>query len=487
MTFPFPFIGTSSPAAPGDLDDYFSNIGGTSPFYGQVLSPPALYDSASDTTWIAWESMVNGFRAQQITGLDHATGYWSEITGVGISSLVDDDHGNPAICLDHEGHMHAFYGSHNAVTNSESRHSSTQWPISGAAGEGSLWAIRAPVAGAIHTYPKPNLVGTVLYVFFREGSGSNGRYHTLYKTTALADGVATWDTAKRVIDFGATTRVYTGSHFVIGTEIHFLASLGNDGDTLREHVYYFIYETADGSLKNWDKSVSTASGSLPISLATANTSYRIVNTGGNHTDIHALCFDTTGNPHVVYIDGTGTSFDLKHIKVTAGVWSSAVTVETIVGLSGVGHIAVIELVALSGDRVELFYPLDSLAAWDRGGDMMRRERSAAGVWGTAQTVLEADSYALGRPFAVLNGRTEARVIFCEIAQDSLDASGGDLRSFVWGSGGLIPYQAAPDVPVVTTPDGAILLSGDAQSGTDKLLTSGDMQSGTDKLQQSIEV
>lgn len=30
----------------------------------------------------------------------------------------------------------------------------------------------------------------------------------------------------------------------------------------------------------------------------------------------------------------------------------------------------------------------------------------------------------------------------------------------------------------------ILLSGDAQSGTDKLLLSGDAQSGTDKLEQS---
>lgn len=37
----------------------------------------------------------------------------------------------------------------------------------------------------------------------------------------------------------------------------------------------------------------------------------------------------------------------------------------------------------------------------------------------------------------------------------------------------------------TTPDGALLLSGDAQSGTDALQTSGDEQTGTDVIQTSV--
>ncbi|RVA08572.1 VWA domain-containing protein [Mesorhizobium sp. M7A.F.Ca.US.002.01.1.1] len=41
------------------------------------------------------------------------------------------------------------------------------------------------------------------------------------------------------------------------------------------------------------------------------------------------------------------------------------------------------------------------------------------------------------------------------------------------------------VTVSSTPDGALLLSGDAQSGTDALRLSGDAQSGTDRLQTSI--
>jgi hypothetical protein len=47
-------------------------------------------------------------------------------------------------------------------------------------------------------------------------------------------------------------------------------------------------------------------------------------------------------------------------------------------------------------------------------------------------------------------------------------------------------SGTPSPPPESDPDGAELLSGDMQSGTDALLTSGDMQSGTDVIQTSIE-
>lgn len=451
-----PFLWTGeffggSVAAGSDLDDFFSDDGATVPWYGNSVNPPALYDSGSDTSWFAWEGWNGSARVVETVGLDHATGYWSEIVAAGVSPLVDDDHGNPAICLDDDGHLWAFYGGH----ASDLLISSTRWAVTGAPGDGSMWAVRAPIAGD-YSYPHPVVVGSTIYLFMRDDTTTTRRKIGLSTITPSA-GVGTPSAPTEIVDFGASTWAYLGTAFKVGTDIHFVVTKADDGDTIREHVYYFVYKTATGAVENHNSSVSIASGSLPVDLAEANADFRLfAHSGGNGGSTPALCIDTSGDPHVLFSDGSGSSYALKHIKRTAGSWSSPVTVATLD--AQFGSFAV---VPLSGGRVEAWYGLDPGSLWGRDGNMTRRERSSASVWGGAQTILAAGPNALSRPAMVLNGHADARVVFCEVAEDDLDASAGGLRTYVYGAGGLIPYEAAPDGPISSSADGNELREDDS--------------------------
>jgi hypothetical protein len=441
------------PAGPtGSSGEFFADNGANQPVGGVAYGTSALYDAG--LTWVAWESWNGTTRIPEVTGYEHATGYWRDLTAVGISPLVDDDHGPPAICLDYEGHLHAFYGSH----GTEQRHSSSMEPISD---DSSRWQVNPAIAGE-YTYPHPVSVGSNIHLLMRKHvSASTKMPLVLRSTTALAAGVATWGSEVTLVDFDTDSRFYMGSVEKVGTDIHIIATRGYWTDTVREHVYYFIYDTVTGAVKNHDASTTVASGSLPVTETQANTSFRIFTHGGGNDDggAPALCFDTNGDPHVLFKDGTGSSYAVKHIMRSAGVWSSPVTIATVDNRFNCPV-----LVQLSGARVEAWYPLDPGGSFTRFGNMVRRERSSAGAWGSELTILTAGSDGLGNPMPVLGGQAVARVVFCEALDSPLDAAAGDLRTYLYGTSGLIPYVATPEPSNSGTADGKEL----REDGDDEL-------------------
>ncbi len=425
------------PATPylNGLDAYFSNVGATQPQIGPAIFPSALHDSANDLTWFGWEGWTGNNRAAYIAGYDHSTGYWSAVTGAGSVPLIDDDHGIPALCLDDEGHLHVFHGSH----NTNQLHSSTIVPIAGASMSG-LWRIN-PVLTGEYTYPHPVAMGSDIYLLLRKTiSAQTKRPLVVYKTATLVAGVATWGSEITLVDFDTDSRFYMGTVLKSGTDIHIIATRSNEADTFREDIYYFIYKTATGAVTNHDGSYSVASGSLPVTLANADANCRIFTHGGANDDggAPALCFDTNGDPHVIFKDGTGSSYAVKHIKKTSGSWSSPVTIATVDNRYNCPVLA-----PLAGGWVEAWYALDPLSAFTRFGNIVRRLRSPAGSWGAEQTIVEADLIGLGNPTIVLDGDPTARIVFSECLDSPLDSGAGDLRSYVYGDGGLIPYVAAP--------------------------------------------
>ncbi len=422
---------------PETVAEYVSNIGASQPVIGPAVYPASLYDSGSNMTWLAWESWNNA-RIPQVAALDHDTGYWTDITDAGLTTLVDDDHGTPALCLDDEGYLHCFHGSH----NTDQRHSSSRWAVAGAAGAGSLWRINDVLTG-FYTYPHPVLVGSDIYLLLRAYVAASPNYTlVLRKTATLVAGLATWNAEITLVNFGVNTRFYVGSVEAVGTDIHIVATKADATDTLRENVYYFVYDTVTGAVKNHDASSSVASGSLPVTLAQADANFKLFDHAGSNDDggTPALCFDTSGDPHVLFKDGTASSYAVKHIKRTAGVWDSPVSIATVDSRYNCPV-----PVALSSGRVEAWYPLDPLTLFTRFGNMVRRERSAAGVWGGEETIVTAGAIGLGNPSPVMDGHTNARVLFCEAIDDAADASAGDLRLYLWGHTGLIAYRQAADV------------------------------------------
>lgn len=417
---------------PGDQNDYFINNGATTPIYGVASYPSALYSSALDKTFFAWEAWFNSRRETYVMALDHATGYFSEPEFVWPNSLSNDDHGAPVICLDDENHLHAFYGSH----ASDQFHSSTRYAWDGTPDGGPKWKTRTTFTSGDFTYPKPFMVGSTMNLLLRETINASTKMPLVrFATTALVAGVATWGSKVTLIDWGSDSRVYAGNGVLIGTDFHIVATKADWLDTIREHVYYFVLDTTTGNIENHDGSVVILAANLPVDLSESNADFRLfTHSGGNEGIIPALAFDTNGDPFVAFADGTGTAFDIKVIKRTSGTWGSPETVDT----TDFEH-NLVAIGQLPSEEMELFYTLDPGTDWARGGDMMRKVRSAAGVWGSAQMVLAATDFALNVPSIVQNGDSLARVVFTEQKQVFTDPAVGELRVYVWGSDGLIPY------------------------------------------------
>jgi hypothetical protein len=424
----------------GYLQGYVASDGATTPMYGAVHSS-AFYDAGLNKTFMSWEAWT-GRRTQRVTILDHDTGYFSEREGFGVSAMADDSHGNVgSLLLDHEDYLHAFYGAHADLTPN-TKHSVTRWPIDGTELAGSHWSIEPDIAGD-YTYPHAVMVGSTMYLMVRDTDVAGTRMPpVLHTTTALSGGVATWSAGTTLVDLGADHRFYQGTTRVVGTDIHFVAAKADYGDTSRAHVYYFVYDTVTGALSNHDKSFSVASGSLPMTAADANTNCRVfIHPGGNDGNTPSMAFDTNGDPFIAVSNGSGASFDITVMKRTGGVWGAeeaAATTDYRYNNYAIGP--------LPGGKMEILYENDPGALWGRGGNIMRVERSAAGVWSTPEMILEATDFALGQPGAVRDAHIRARFVFCEIKQNDNDATAGGLKIYLWGSRGLIPYSQEPEDP-----------------------------------------
>jgi hypothetical protein len=256
---------------------------------------------------------------------------------------------------------------------------------------------------------------------------------------------------KTLIDFdtGSGGRVYASYVRLNGSNIEFCASNADAGDTLRQHVYYFRYIVSTGALENLSAGVSTASGSQPISLSTANTSYREkTSSGSNGTGGVAWCRDSNNYLHIFYGDDTTDPFDLKHNWHNGTAWQGETTVCTVdaKGLTG-GSGGFVDdwcLVA-NGATVEAYYPANNNGGFTgRGGDDIAR-KIWNGSWGSEVLVLEGDEVkALGHPDPVRNAHDDFRVLFNELSQDVLLQSADTFKRYFLGDSGYLEWPAPSD-------------------------------------------
>lgn len=439
--------------------------GATIPFTAAATYPAAFYDSTGDRTWISWE----GFDTERVVYVqtyDHANGRWEKRYEISRDTLTDDSHGTPALCMDHEGYVHCFFGSHN---------SPCKYAVTTSARDPSGWAAGGDI-GSVVTYPHPAMVGSTMYLFFRSNTT---RYWTRYKTTALSGGMAVWGSPQNVADFGASNRFYQDQCQVVGTDIHFGATQSNSADSTRGDVFHFVYDTTDDSVRNTSGAVSTATGSQPVSLATANASYRVVNQGGVNGGGMAFCVTPNGDMHFAYINDSTNPLDVYYTTNTGSGWSTPTVITTAVGqtaTASAGKVAM-GLVPRSDSSIELWYTDDDAGDFTRGGDMMRLVRSAAGSWGSEQTILEAGAQPLDQPMVVRDADDKILVFFTEIADGDTDADAGGLQIYAYGDNGFAPGTAPQFIsgPTITQPDGFY--------GTGDTLTASNLHSGTSETYQ----
>jgi len=430
--------------------------------WNMTQSPSALYVASLDKTFVAWCAVgLAGDKASQIAAFDHATETWSRRYNAGNYTLANDDHGHPALCRDADGYFHLFYGSHASTQHLSS---------SNAPNDITAWTQHAALSGT-QTYPHPVVISGVIYLFLRNDAVSTRR-QMLVRTATVAAGVPTFGASTNIIDFDADSRVYTSEAHVVGSDVHFACTRADGNDTARQHIYYFVYKTATGAVENHDGGVSVASGSLPVSLATANASFRLIDYGSDKGEVPSLAFDSSGNPHIQYIQGSDPTYSLLHIAKISGAWTSPATVASITDQvpgsgTGQGFVDIHGLVAGASGTMQSWYQNDD-------GDKLRRIRSAAGVWAEEELILAADTLRLMGQQAVRDADSSFRSLFSEVSTSSTDAGAVAGKRYAFGDDGplnfAMPAAGSDDALWTSVP---IMLGFEHRDGSTRIINESD--------------
>lgn len=409
-------LGVAGGVVPGDLADYFANVGATRNFYGLATYPAVIHDSTGITRAF-FEAWSGSKRVMRTISYDHSSGLFGQMRGLMIGALTNDEHGVPSGCEDHQGYIHVFGSSHSSALYhvvSDAAVSSDADPTYSISG----------TLGTAYSYPKPVAVNSGITLLARTYTGGSNYPAIIRKTTALSGGVATWGSETSWVDFGASSRAYLGNTVLRSGIIHVVAAMSDGGDTYRKGVYYFKIDPATFSISNFDGSTTVAIGSLPINLATADANFRVYDHGSNSGQIPSLGFDVSGNPHILFNDGSGSSWTLKHIYHNGTSWSSPLSVSTVANRYGRGGIS-----PLPGGDVELHYG-------DANHDWKMRLWSA-GSLGTAQTILANGGDPLSEMTCPPSANDDLRVFATESAANESDVLAGGLRFYGYGDSGLI--------------------------------------------------
>lgn len=399
------------------------------PGWEAVSNSAGYYDSGTNRTYIAWIMYPNpayttGLKSARITYYDHTAGVWATPRTIGNFRLVDDDHGHPSVTVDAEGYIHVVYGSH--VSINPFQHSISKNPNSI---EGWRFNKNIVYDG---TYPNLITIGSTIYFLYRNDADPSRRPLT-FRTATPSGGDATFSGLSNLVDFGADSRFYLDSaQLRNSTEIHLIATRADAADTERRNVYYFIYDTVSGAVENYNKTASTAS--LPVSLAAANSDYRIFeHAAGSAGGVVGLQFDSSDRPHVLFIDGltSGTEYSLEHMYLDTGVWTSPESVATLTDKSPTtGYV---DTVGVSADGADIWAIYQDSGT----GDAVRRVWSG-GTWAPVEVLVASTGRPLGRFIAPKNSVAGLRCLIAEIVEGwSTDADA--LKSELWlaGDGSIV--------------------------------------------------
>lgn len=413
---------------------------GSVPFIGSGASwAAAEYVSGNDTTYIAFERIVaRQTSVASIIAYDHTAGTWSARYDIGAWVDPDDVHGQPQIHYMDDGYFLALFGSHDSA-----QHIATSTAADTISG--GPWTRQTDVSGA-KTYPKSLTYSGSEYVYWRETiTGSPGNRPIVTRSAADSSGTLNLNGASEseIVDFGNDTRCYASEmHLRSADEVHFAMIYSTWDDTDRFNVYYFIHDLGTGEVKNVDGSTSVASGSLPVSKATADSDFLVRDTSTEETSHVVLQFDASGYPHLLFAEGTqGATYDLMHTYHNGTSWSSPTSIATLDdngdSLAFVRHYA---LVSGPSGQMWAIYPQDFQADTFRGGKRLdRRIWTPGGGWGGAATIAETTTSGIEitNPVAVKNADPDIRVLFTE-AQYPLDYENPDsLKIYAFGDSGFI--------------------------------------------------
>lgn len=432
---------------PGDVGtDYFQALGGTQPWYAGSTQYNAV--RFNNKTYVAWETYdrTSDKRHTQIRAFNHTTGLWGRVYTVGPASGVeDDDHGAPAMAFNADGRLSIAWGNHDG-----NFHFATMTNVE----DESHWTVIAGGLVGRYTYPHLALIGTTVYVLLRVDVAPGAEFpagakYLAYRPVTYAGATATIGAEVKIADFGDDSRWYQGNQIVVSSRIAQVCARADYNDTFRRDVYYYEVDIANARLQAFGGTTAA----FPVSRTTMDSTFRVRQTvAPAELGVPSFVRDGSGRTHIAFGEGT-TEPTLYHIIGESGVFGAPAAVATIANTSTLADGP--RLINESGDRVGMYYPVDALAAYTRGGQIKRR--IWGGSWGAEQAVLSEDAtrWPLGQIGVVFNAHEDARILLTEAAETADDADAFPLkRAFLLGDSGWLDNSRPSGTAPVISGEGA---------------------------------
>jgi len=427
--------------------DNFMDDGASFPWSSPDYAPPHIYAASTNRTWLFWDGYqpVSGInkRVIECAVKDHTTGNWVGNYLAGIRSLADqsDLHGIPTVCRDSSGYVYVFYATHGGTT--------CQWSSTVSPDDPTRW--RTGVLSVTATFMQPYAVGASLYLFYSTTGAGIGNQEAIAVTVATTlSGAPTFGSQKTLFDSagggGGNGWLVLGSGAVNGTDIilTFTWAAASQTPPLK-NVYYAVYDTITGNVRNFDSSLTVVPGSQPISLATMDASFKVFSatTAGSEP---SFALDAGGASHIVVgnSDNAGVpsaNLQLLHTMNSGAGWSATHTIyaySTSVDATGVGS----AVVPNQSGGVDVYFSDGAADPPSNHGNIRVATRSSGGVW-TGPTLVQAfgafgltsvtpihASPGTGAPNAV------ARVAWAEVTPNGQTISGA-LKGYAYGDSGLL--------------------------------------------------
>ncbi len=325
------------PAAPLAPESAFAVLEGRkipdgrlyAPFYLGVIGPHAVV--AQGTVYCTFQ---NAHGRPIVMAYRPDTKAWTAPAKAADFGLENDDHGNPALGIDRQGHLHVFYGCHGGAM----RHARSAKPYGLTAWEEQP----SPVRNA--TYPQVmRLADGTLALMYRAGG-----HPAPWSLQLSKDDGRTWSPAERVIEMRKAPPDPLACAYVCflpgsdGRTIHCFWNHKDDNAArvsatrphpwrplkypgLHEAVYrynvYYIRRGPDGAWKN----AAGEAVALPVSKAEADAKCLAYDSGDEFTFLgSSLAEDRDDRPYIRF--GTGVVDWVRQGKEPEGAEKSKATI-----------------------------------------------------------------------------------------------------------------------------------------------------------------
>ncbi len=313
---------------------------GVEAVYGSESCEAVYYDGHTYITF--GKSSNESYIDPWVADYNHSTGAVTTARVV-VNSGWGDNHGYPAITVDNSGYIHVFFGGHNSP---EKHYKSTNVK------DISAWTAMNDVGDYV-TYHVPFVVGSTMYLFYRETVNGIGNDRPLVVQTST-DGGSTWSAYTTIIQGGNYWIYHGGIDRNSSNGRFYIAWQGlNNGTAFTGKNFFLQWDPSNGHCY-------TMSGTDLGTSVTAQQSECLMYDFGSVQDVSATAMSLDSNqiPYMIMKRSTGSAFYYTLIYWTGSAFTSPISI-----VSTLNGEPVCDLRVFSSTDIDFYITTDSNEAW----------------------------------------------------------------------------------------------------------------------------